>query len=131
MGSRSTGRRLAMQAIFQAELSKTDVESALKYLYEEEELSDEAMSFSSRIAKGVERSRKEIDSLLETCSKNWPVDRMDLVDKSISKVAIYEMMHEKSTPRSVVINEAVELAKKYSGDDSSSFINGVLDKIVV
>ena len=131
MGSRSTGRRLAMQAVYQADLSHTDVGTALKFLFDEEKLTEEARSFSRGLAEGVEKSRDDIDRIIEAASKNWSLDRLNLVDKSILRVAIYELQHEKRTPRSVVINEAVELAKKYSGDDSSSFINGVLDKIVV
>lgn len=85
--------------------------------------------YARGLASGVEQRIDEIDSLLGDVSEHWTVTRMPLVDRNILRVAVYEIMHEDEVPASVAINEAVELAKVYGGEDSSKFINGVLGRI--
>ncbi len=131
MGSRSTARRIAMQAVFQAELSGADVADALNSLFEEEKLTEEAREFSRVLATGAFNKRKEIDSRIASLSKNWSIDRVSPLDKSILRVAIYELTSLKDTPKAVVINEALELAKRYSDEDSPKFINGILGNSMI
>lgn len=131
MGSRSTSRRLAMQALYQSALSNTDVREALISLFNEESLTEDAKTFSENLINGITEKAAELDRKISEISKNWSLDRISPVDKSILRLAMYEIMYEKDTPRAVVINEAIELAKRYSDEDSSRFINGILGAVVV
>lgn len=85
--------------------------------------------YARSLAAGVESSIDEIDDVIGQTSEHWAVSRMPYVDRNILRIAVYELLHEADVPPSVVINEAVELAKVYGGDDSSKFVNGVLGKI--
>ena len=131
MGSRSTARRVAMQAIYQSDVSSVDIEEALDGLFKEEKMTDEARDFSKKLAIGVIKAKDELDGRIKDFSKNWTVDRISPVDRSILRIALFELIHEKDTPRAVIINEAIELAKRYSDENSASFINGILGAAVV
>jgi len=131
MGKRTTSRRLAMQAIYQSELSKTSIDEALTNLFEEEELAEETREFTSRLAKGVLCKKEALDRKINEFSKNWEIGRISMINKSILMLALYELIYEKDTPKAVVINEALELAKRYSDPESAKFINGILGSAVV
>jgi len=131
MGKRTTSRRLAMQAIYQSELSKTSVDEALTNLFGEEELAEETREFTSRLAEGVIDKKDALDRKIKEYSKNWEIGRISMINKSILMLALYELIYEKDTPKAVVINEALELAKKYSDPESAKFINGILGSAVV
>lgn len=85
--------------------------------------------FSRELAMGVERTITQLDDMIGETSEHWSVQRMPLVDKNILRIATYELLHVPDVPASVAINEAVELAKVYGGEDSSKFVNGVLGRI--
>lgn len=130
MGKRTTARRLAMQAIYQSEISGIDIDQALDNLFEED-VNEDAKIFARRLARGAQSNKAELDRKISDASKNWSIDRINLINKSILMLAFYELMHEKDTPRAVVINEALELAKRYSDGESAKFINGLLGSAVV
>ncbi len=114
-------------------------ETALKVLYGSEMdakagpgtsgASGEALKYSNIIIDGVSANSAAIDKIIEAHSKNWTVKRMSAVDKSILRIAVYELTYLKDVPFKVVIDEAIELAKKYGTDRSAAFINGVLDHV--
>ena len=131
MGKRTTSRRLAMQAIYQSELSKTSIDEALTNLFDEEKLAEETREFTSRLAEGVLDKKDELDRKIKELSKNWELGRINMINKSILMLALYELIYEKDTPKAVVINEALELAKRYSDLESAKFINGILGSAVV
>ena len=131
MGKRTTSRRLAMQAIYQSELSKTSIDEALTNLFEEEELAEETREFTKRLAEGVLCKKEDLDRKIKEFSKNWEIGRISMINKSILMLALYELIYEKDTPKAVVINEALELAKRYSDPESAKFINGILGSAVV
>jgi len=131
MGKRTTARRLAMQAIYQSEISKTDIDQALDNLFEEEGLPEETKIFARHLAKEAQNNKDKLDSKITEFSKNWSIDRINMINKSILRLAFYELLFEKDTPKPVVINEALELAKKYSDEQSAKFINGILGSAVV
>lgn len=85
--------------------------------------------FSFRLVKGVDRRREEIDRLIAAYSEHWDIDRMPIVDRNIIRLCVYEMLEEEDIPFSVSINEAVELAKTYGGEDSAKFVNGLVARI--
>ena len=88
-----------------------------------------AMDFMESLVKGVIEHREEIDEMIVKYAKNWNLGRMAVIDRNILRLAAYEMMFRADIPPVVSINEAVDIAKKYSTDDSGKFVNGILDQI--
>lgn len=87
--------------------------------------------FLEKIIEGVHGKKEDIDDLIRQFSTNWRLERMAIVDRNILRMATFELLHLPDVPRKVCINEAIEVAKKYGGDDSPSFINGILDRIAL
>ncbi len=129
MGKRSTSRRLAMQAIYQSDLAGIDIESSLKNISESESFIPETLDFARHLAEATWKARAELDRAIERFAIDWPLDRIGKVDRSILRLALQELNMEE-TPASVIINEAVELAKKYVGEEAAKFINGILGAYV-
>jgi N utilization substance protein B len=129
MGKRSTARRLAMQAIYQADLAREDIQKALENVFQFENFIPETLDFASSLAKAAWEVREQTDKTIKELAVDWPLDRIGKVDRSILRLALAEL-NMAQTPTSVVINEAVELAKKYSGEESAKFINGILGAFV-
>lgn len=125
MGKRNTSRRLAMQALYQTEMTGTDIGEALKNMFESEKFIPETKAFAEKLASSAWDKRKEIDKIIASMSVDWPLDRIGKVDRSILRLALHEIKLGE-TPASVVINEAIELAKKYSSEESAKYINGIL-----
>jgi len=129
MGGRRLSREMALKALFQIDLVNANIEEILKYNFENDEFSDEVKEFTLILVKGVISNLSEIDKAINTYTNNWSLDRITNIDRNILRMAIYEILHLKNIPKSVSINEAVELAKKYGTKSSYSFVNGVLGKI--
>jgi N utilization substance protein B len=87
--------------------------------------------FTQELFDGVYKNMEQIDEVITKYAQNWELSRMPSVDRNITRIAVYEMMHNRETPINVIIDEAVEIAKKYSKAESSKFINAVLDRIKV
>jgi N utilization substance protein B len=92
-------------------------------------VSDEVRQFASRLADGVAGAVARLDPVIASAAEHWRLDRMNVVDRLILRLATYELLHEPETPASVVINEALELARSFSSDEAVPFVNGVLDAI--
>lgn len=125
---RHRARRQALQLLYQREVTGTTVERIISdesYSTEEGPLT----AYGEQLARSVEHALLELDGILGQTSQHWSVGRMPLVDRNILRMAAYELLHSEEVPASVAINEAVELAKVYGGEDSSKFVNGVLGKI--
>lgn len=125
MGKRSTARRLAAQALYQADLAGIEIKEALKNITETEKFIPETIAFAAYLAESTWKAREEIDQVISKLSIDWPLDRIGKVDGGILRLAMQEIKMGE-TPVSVVINEAVELAKKYSTSEAAKFINGIL-----
>lgn len=125
MGKRNTGRRLAMQAVYQSELSGIPIEESLNNIFAAEKFIAATTDFARQLATAAWQAKANCDKIIEKLSIDWPLDRISKVDRSILRLALYEL-NNTETPPSVVIDEAVELAKKYSGEEASKFINGIL-----
>ena len=125
---RHRARRHALQMLYQREVTGESISHIIDHgTYSTEDgVPDD---YSRELALGVEASLGELDSLIGTTSEHWSVGRMPLVDRNILRIATYELTRHDDVPPSVAINEAVELAKVYGGEDSSKFVNGVLGKI--
>jgi N utilization substance protein B len=133
MPARHRSRQRALQVLYQADMRKQAVEAAIGDFYEtlySEESEEQPISdpFMELLVKGTETHREMLDSVITTKSEHWRVERMPVVDRNILRMAVFEM-RELKTPAPVVIDEAVELARQFSSDESVGFVNGVLDAI--
>jgi transcription antitermination protein NusB len=126
---RRNARELALQLLFQSEFAPQISVNAFLQLYDNKYGTD-TIEYAEQIIKGVAESKTKIDEKISSVSRNWKVERMALVDRNILRVAIFEMKlaHEKLSEK-IVINEAIEIAKKYGNTDSAGFINGILDQV--
>lgn len=125
---RHRARRQALQMLYQREVTGESIARILSensYSLEDGEPNE----YARLLVTGVEDRIRELDSLIGETSEHWSVGRMPIVDRNILRIATFELLHLPDVPPSVSINEAVELAKVYGGDDSSKFVNGVLGKI--
>ena len=121
-------RILAMQALFQAEFQEKETAELVKFEWIDYEIPESEQNFAKKIISGVKESLKEIDNLITEHSKNWDIERINPVNKSILRVSIYQLLYMKDEiPAKVIIDEAIKLAKEYAEDDSGRFINGILD----
>lgn len=125
--SRRMARERVLQALYQAEITEKEVEEALINTLAMARLDSRVQGFAEKIARGAWSQRETIDSHIEKFTSHWKVERLATIDRNILRLAIYEMLHEKEIPLDVSINEAIELAKKYSTDKAAAFINGILD----
>lgn len=142
MGFRRSGRAAAIKILYSLEFRGDDqaeaglppieaaslLESAEDY-WKSHKGSKNMKLYTDELLKGVVSNQEKIDSLISTTSENWELDRLPYIDRNILRLAIFELLEHDDTPTAVIIDEAVELAKEYSGVESSSFINGILGKI--
>ena len=125
---RTLARRSALQVLYQSEISGIEPDKVLDGGLVPEEAA--TGDYARALVLGVAAHKAEIDRLIGESSRNWAIDRMPVVDRSILRLAIFEMRYRDDVPQSVAINEAVELAKEFGGeDDSHRFINGVLGRL--
>jgi transcription antitermination protein NusB len=130
MLERTRARRQALQILYQRDITGESVSHILAHgSYSVED--GEPDEYCKRLAVGVEQHVSGLDEVIGQVSEHWAVSRMPLVDRNILRIATYEILHDAEVPASVAINEAVELAKVYGGDDSSKFVNGVLGRIAI
>ncbi len=127
-GTRRKSRELAMQMLFQGDIGKQTPEQVKKTFWlAREEADAETRGFAEDIYRAATLHATEIDRLIEAHAKNWRLERMSAVDRNVLRVAVAEMLAFKSTPFPIVINEALEIARRFSGPESVGFLNGVLD----
>ena len=128
---RTEARELAFKLIYSLEIQKNMEEEQIEIFFEENEITNnEEKEFIKTIFEGLINNKSEIEEIIQSNLKEkWTIDRISKIDLAILKVAIYELIYSK-VPYKVVINEAVELAKKYGDDSSKSFVNGILASIV-
>jgi len=130
MGIRRKSRELALQMLFQADLGKQPIAEVRKTFWQGRgEVSREVMGFANDLFRVATDRAPDIDKLIEEHAENWRMDRMAAVDRNILRAAVAELLAFPATPRAVIINEAIEVARKFSSPESVQFINGVLDSI--
>jgi transcription antitermination factor NusB len=128
---RSRGRELALQFLYQVDLRGEEVVADLGDFLASEETDNETLRFASSLLRGVLAHLAEVDAMIQDVAQNWKINRMAAIDRNVLRLATYEMMYVVDVPPKVSINEAIELGKRYSTQNSGGFINGVLDKIRV
>ena len=126
---RRVSREMAMKLLYQLEIQKEDREEQKKLFFEENKLGEKDKAYISDVIEGVYDNQKFINNMIEVHSKGWKIGRISKVDLSILRLSIYEISFRDDIPYSVSVNEAVELAKKYSSEEAGSFINGILSKV--
>jgi N utilization substance protein B len=130
---RTRARELALQFLYvldvQGPESATDLDRFLDDELETKPGNEPAREYARRLVEGTTRHRAEIDALLAEAARNWDLSRMAVVDRNVLRLGCYEMLHEPEVPTKVAINEAIELGKRFSTEQSGAFVNGILDRI--
>lgn len=130
MGTRRKSRELALQMLFQSDMGKQDAEQVRKVFWSERKEMDESVrGFADDIFRVATDRAVDIDQVIEKHAANWRMERMAAVDRNVMRAAVAELLGFPQTPAPVVINEALEIARKFSSPEAVNFINGVLDSI--
>jgi transcription antitermination protein NusB len=129
MGARHSGREAALQMLFQLEASSVTPDQAVDLFWRTFEADPEGRPYADTVLRGVAENVSVLDARIAAASKNWRLERMSRVDRNLLRLGVYELMFRADVPRAVILDEAVELAKSYGTEESSSFVNGVLDRI--
>ena len=126
---RTKARERALQALYQIDVAAEGIDDALSRFWKSfEPVEREVMALAEELVRGVAAHRRAIDETIEAVSTNWRLDRMAKVDRNVLRLAVFELL-ETDVPVKVVLNEAIELGKKYGSESSGAFVNGVLDKV--
>ena len=127
---RRKGREIALQILYQKDIAKLSTEEAIENYKKYLNINNaEALKFGEELVRGVSENLEFIDNVIKKYTPSWPIERMNITDRNILRLGVFEMFFRPDIPEVVSINEAVELAKLYGTDDSPAFINGVLDSI--
>jgi len=127
---RRKAREFALQLLYEREMREETVERLLKEFWRENpEEDDEIRSFTGDLVRGAEKYLVEIDRIIARIALNWEMGRMGFIDRNIIRIAAYEILYLKEIPAVVSINEAIEIAKTFGGDQTAKFVNGVLNKM--
>jgi N utilization substance protein B len=130
MGTRRRARELALQLLYQFELTDATPEEMQAGFEEWRNASDDVREFADALLRGTLDRIEELDEELGRQTTHWRLERLAAVDRNILRLAMYELIYEAGTPHAVVIDEAIEIAKRYGTKDSGRFVNGVLDGFV-
>ena len=143
MGKRRTAREMATQMLYQSEMGESTaaqvlagfdpadyLEGARESYAARRKKVEEALQYARDLVRGTLEHRREIDELIRLQADNWRLERMPAVDRNILRLAVYELLYEEETPHLVVVDEAIELAKKFGSENSGRFINGLLDGLL-
>ncbi|OLB85739.1 MAG: transcription antitermination factor NusB [Chloroflexi bacterium] len=129
MGKRHQARELALKVLFQLEGTGDEVDDVLSYHASENGAGEEIANFARQLVDGVIANQVKLDSILSEASEHWKLDQMAKVDRIILRIAVYEIAIDRRVPTKAAINESIELAKTFSGDEAGRFVNGILGKV--
>lgn len=130
--SRRLARETALQVLYQIDIAgdTASLENSIEQWAREFSLSEKRTVFTRELVAGTLRHKEAIDQKLMSTAHDWALDRMNAVDRNLMRLALYEMLFCPEIPQRVTLNEAIEIAKRFGGDDSAKFINGILDKFI-
>jgi N utilization substance protein B len=129
MGLRRDAREAAVQFLYQVDTHRpVNIDAALKEFWSQNEEPQTVREFADKLLRGVLEKMPEVDAKIRTLADNWDFERLAVVDRNILRLAVYEMLHRDDIPPVVSINEAIEIAKKFSTAESGKFVNGLLDR---
>jgi len=129
MGTRRKAREYALQMLFQWDVTRDQIEPIAASFWVNHDESEAVVEFANQLVTRTIEHVEHIDSLIQKHAEHWRLDRMVIVDRNLLRMATQEFIYDKETPKSVVINEAIEIARRYSAQESPHFINGILDSI--
>ncbi len=129
-GNRRKARIAAVQVLYEVDCTAHKPSEALDRMLEDSQMPEDIESFARELVIGVLENKERIDSMIGTFAPAWPVEQLPVIDRNILRLAIYEVVINSTTPPKAAINEAVELAKMFGGENSHRFINGVLGSVV-
>ena len=129
MGARSTAREAALQVLYAMEVSGVSAEHAIESFWRELPGDPEDREYADAAVLGVAARLERVDELIRGASQNWRLERMTRVDRNVLRIGTWELLERLEVPRAVILDEAVELAKRYGTEESGAFVNGVLDRI--
>lgn len=130
MGARRKARELALQMLFEHDVTGTTPDDMFRRSEDLKNAPDGVRDFTKRLVSGTLEHRESLDDMISRQADHWRLMRMPIVDRNILRMALFELLHEPETPRPVVIDEALEIAKRFSTPRSSQFINGILDGVL-
>lgn len=129
MGLRRIARECALQMLYEFDVGKNSGDEILQSFWQMNDHPEKVADFANSLFQGTLGRLKEIDAVIQKHTKNWRLNRMAVVDRNILRLAVFEFLSGSRTPETVVINEALEIARKYSTQESALFVNGILDSI--
>jgi N utilization substance protein B len=129
MGRRTRARECAVQMLYQWDLTQEPMEGVIESFWRVRSTVEETRRLAERLARGTRERIEEIDAAIAAALTHWRMDRLAAVDKCILRVATYELMAERETPAAVVLDEAIDMARRFGEADSPPFVNGVLDAV--
>lgn len=131
MRKRTKARQLALQILYQIDITQDETPALSESFWQNQKqgLDDAVKQFSLELVEGIRSNREAIDKIISQYAKNWELKRMAVVDRNILRLACFELSYRPDIPPKVAINEAIELAKHFSGAEAGKFVNGILDKI--
>ena len=129
MGKRHQARELALKVLFQLESSGDDPDEVLAYHASEGAATPDVANFARQLIKGVTDNREKLDAILSETSEHWKLEQMAKVDRIVLRIAVYEITIDKHVPTKAAINESIELAKTFSGEEAGRFVSGILGRI--
>jgi N utilization substance protein B len=130
MGARSTAREAALQMLYAVETTKTSAARVIDDFWREAPADDaDERSYADELVHGVTESLSRLDEVIRAASQNWRLERMARVDRNVLRLGAFELLNRSEVPRAVILDEAVEVAKRFGNEDSGAFVNGVLDRI--
>ncbi|MBX3131358.1 MAG: transcription antitermination factor NusB [Polyangiaceae bacterium] len=129
MGPRTTAREAALQMLYALEAAGHSPAQVIYDYWREMPGDAEGRAYADRLLQGAASGLEQLDARIRSASTNWRLERMTRIDRNVLRLGVWELLNEHDVPRAVIIDEAVELAKRYGSGDSSAFVNGVLDRI--
>jgi len=129
MGKRRKARECALQMLYELEFDSDELDEKIRQFWRKKKASEEIREYSRWLVKGVFSRRQEIDEAIQSTSEHWRISRMTLVDRNILRLAAFELLAAETLAPAIVINEAIEIAKRFSGPEAAIFVNGILDAL--
>jgi transcription antitermination protein NusB len=129
LGKRHQARELALKVLFQLESSGDDPEEVLQYHATEGAAAADVANFADQLVRGVIANRDKLDAILSETSEHWKLEQMAKVDRIVLRIAVYEITIDRHVPTKAAINESIELAKTFSGEEAGRFVNGILGRV--
>jgi len=129
MGKRRKARESALQILYQLEFDDSEVDQATDLFWQKKRAPEETKEYSRWLVKGIVSHEKEVDEAIQSISEHWRISRMAVVDRNILRLAAFELLHAENIAPAIIINEAIEIAKKFSSPEAATFVNGILDAL--